>query len=189
MIPLLILLKAGDSLVDRVQEVHRVIGEALESSRDTLVTLRFAPNVLHVAVQQVDQHQTVTAQEAVPAARITRTHLVRRDVHVGVREAAVTGETLLANLNGSGSSHQAVHIGDIFQSEYFEHLAAVVADLQVFWEGRAEVEGEHGVHAGFKHRRVDHNSRGDERRGLFHRVRWICSGDVYFTAGHASINI
>lgn len=37
-VPLLILLKAGESLVESVHEVHRVIGQALESRSDAIVT-------------------------------------------------------------------------------------------------------------------------------------------------------
>lgn len=66
--------KGGSSQL-HTQNHNHSDGSTLNEYRGLTVTLRFAPNVLHVAVQQVDQHQTVTAQEAVPAARITRTHL------------------------------------------------------------------------------------------------------------------
>lgn len=77
MVPLFILIKAGDSLIERSHEVQRVVVQALEPLGDTVITVRFGPQIFQVAVQLENQHQPITAQKAVPAAHVTRTHLVR----------------------------------------------------------------------------------------------------------------
>lgn len=90
------------------------------------------------------------------------TYIVRRDVVVGLVEADIGGETVLAHFNGSGSGHHAVHIGDVALSEYVKQFVAVVVDLQVFREGRQQTEQKAGP--GFKHRRVASSCSGEGRR-------------------------
>lgn len=75
-VPLLILLKAGESLIENRHEVQCVIGQALQVSSDTLGTVGVSPQTFQIAVQLVNQHQPITAQKAVPAGHIPRTHLV-----------------------------------------------------------------------------------------------------------------
>lgn len=100
---------------------------------------------------------------------------LRWNVRIGFPEAAKGGETFLADCDRTGSGHQARHIGDVPLSEYVEQLFAVVADLQVFREGRQQIKGEDGLHRRFKHRRVHHNSSSCpvQRRDLFQFVRWV----------------
>lgn len=49
----------------------------LSAKTNGLLTLTVGadPNVFHAVVEQLDQHQSVAAQEAVPAAFVARTHL------------------------------------------------------------------------------------------------------------------
>lgn len=112
------------------------------------------------------------------------THLVRRDVLVGLVEAGIGGETALAHLDGSGCGHQAVRIGDVALSEYDKQLSAVVAHLHVFGEGREQTER----HAGptLKHGRSVNSCGGggeSRRRRLVSLVEQR-TGEVRPVAGH-----
>lgn len=54
------------------------------------------------------------------------------DVHINVHEAAVSGETVLTNFNGSRSGYKAVDRGGIPLSENAKQITAVYTDLRVF---------------------------------------------------------
>lgn len=71
--------------------------------------------------QRLTRHRPVKISlghsETTKVTRLPATYLVRRDVLVGVVEAHIDGETALTHLDGSGSGHQAVRIGDVPLSE------------------------------------------------------------------------
>lgn len=76
LVSLLILLKAGEGLIEGCQEDQRVIVQTVVTFSDTVVTAGQSPNVFYTVVEQIDQHQSITVQEDVLAAFITWTHLV-----------------------------------------------------------------------------------------------------------------
>lgn len=51
------------------------------------VTVRLEPQVYEAVVEGVNHHHPVAAQEAVPAARVTRTRLKRHHHHKGGRRS------------------------------------------------------------------------------------------------------
>lgn len=116
------------------------------------------------AAGQTEACKNITRSHS-ETTRVTRwpgTYLVRRDVLVGVVQVHIFGETALTHLDGSGSGHQAVRVGDVSLSEYAEHFPAVVAHLHVFREGREQTDGQAGP--SFKHGQFVNSSDGESRR-------------------------
>lgn len=161
-----------------------------KSSRWIHVSSNLAPPVEHITrlviMRQQRKYKACTIQEGwrrLPLKNkenefVFGTYVVWY-VRIGVIETGITGETVLANFNRSGSRHQAVDVGDGALSEYVKQIDAVVTDLQVFGEGRQQIKREDGTSSRFKHRRVDSSSSSKtQRRALLQFVSWAWNGEV-----------
>lgn len=123
----------------RIQKHH--VAE-INSNRFILISLNFTTDVKqHHKTSDHETHQRTTGRGWTEGWRPIRlvsrekdffpTYLVWWDVHVDVTEAAVGGETVLANLNGPRRRNQTVDTGGVPLSENAEQLTAVDAYLLV----------------------------------------------------------